>query len=84
MTVNSAPKLVVDAEHLAFHDVICHLTSQQCSVDRSKICSVARLPRSCKIIVQQSKMRNRSIDLNKALGNNNSYVLLCLPTCRRY
>ena len=53
------------------HDVICHVTRQQCTVDWSTVFSVARLPRSCKIIMQQSKMRN--IDLNRALGNNIYY-----------
>ena len=44
-----------------------HLTFQ-CSVDRSTDFSVARLPKSCKIIEQQAKMRN--IDLNRVLGND--------------
>ena len=48
------------ALELTFCDVICHVTSQQFFV--------ACLPKTCKIILQQSKMRN--IDLNRALGNN--------------
>ena len=55
------------------YDVICHVTSQQCTVvDWPTVCSVTRLAKSCKIIVQQSQVRN--INLNRVLGNNN-YIL---------
>ena len=47
------------------------MTSQQCSVDLSTVFSVARLPRKCKVIVQQSKILNT--DSNSAFGNNRNY-----------
>ena len=58
--VNSTPMLVMD--------VICHVTSQKCFVDRSTVFfSVSRLPKSCQIIMQHSNMRD--IYLNRALCN---------------